>query len=149
MAEFSKYMTLAEAAEWSGFKENTIRRRWREGRIDGVLQGKQLLISRQSMMEYTQQGGLHVPHAEHTRNRHQKLTELIGGLDLPETVIEEEPKQDPPHVEVPELEFHDVDPVSVALIDTAWQLFAQAAELLVKAGHHAKEMEENDDRKVS
>lgn len=92
-----KYMTLQQAADWSGYKANTLQRYVREGKIDGVKEGKELMINKQSLLEYTQRGGRYIPHAEHTRNRAEKLAEAHdGGLDLeldPEQIPGETPQE--------------------------------------------------------
>lgn len=93
----SKYMTLQQAADWSGYKTNTLQRYVREGKIDGVKEGRELMINKQSLLEYTQRGGRYIPHAEHTRNRAEKLAEVHdGGLDLeldPEQIPGETPQE--------------------------------------------------------
>lgn len=145
-----KEKTPKQIAEITGYKENTIQRACREGQIKARKVGTRWLVDVQSALEF----GKQKPHAEHTRKRQEKLEEAHGGgLDLPEpqTQVSLDDLLGSTEVEVPELEFDEsMDPVSTALIETAWKLIGQAAELLMKAGYHGRIREEDNDRtKVS
>lgn len=146
MKDREKYMTLDEAAIFTGLKKETIRRRFREGAIKGTAIGNEILIDRQSVNEYKYGSPWRVGH-----NKGQHTAKQMDPLELPE-----EPEEEPnPIDEFMDTQYHtiiapglehldEMDPVVNALIDTAWKLFANAAELLVKAGYRAKEIDDDD-----
>lgn len=148
-------MTPQQLEAITGYKANTIQRACREGQIKGHKVGNRWLVDVESALQF----GKQKPHAEHTRKRQEKLEEAHnGGLDLPEPEEHQLSLEDiaPRDIfaavtEAPELEFdEDMDPVTKALVETAWTLIGQAVELLVKVGYNLRKREENNDRtKVS
>lgn len=141
--------TAAEVAEKTGLAPNTITTYCKRGKVPGAyMEGKRWVLTPESLqvLETVK------PRADHSRIG--KRLQLV--LDEPEPAGTE--SQAPAEEAFSEetkaatealvkilsaatttaQDAEETDPVSTALVETAWRLIGEAAELLIKAGYHAK-----------
>lgn len=140
--------TAAEVAEKTGLAPNTITTYCKRGKVPGAyMEGKRWILTPESLqvLETVK------PRADHSRIG--KRLQLV--LDEPEPAGTESqaPAEEAfsEETKAPEVlaqilsaattraqDAGETDPVSTALVETAWRLIGEAAELLIKAGYHAK-----------
>lgn len=140
--------TAAEVAEKTGLAPNTITTYCKRGKVPGAyMEGKRWVLTPESLqvLETVK------PRADHSRIG--KRLQLV--LDEPEPAGTESqaPAEEAfsEETKAPEVlaqilsaatamaqDAEETDPVSTALVETAWRLIGEAAELLIKAGYHAK-----------
>ena len=144
-----KWKTVQQIAEITGYKTRTICDACQRGAIKAEKVNGRWMVDTQSALEF----GKQKPHADHTRNRQEKLEEAHeGGLDLKcdfnKTELDK-PAEPLKALEdgfmtdyTPELVIADeMDPGIKALLTTAYELIGAAMELVLKAGKRAAELD--------
>ena len=139
-----KWKTVQQIAEITGYKTRTICDACQRGVIKAEKVNGRWMVDTQSALEF----GKQKPHADHTRNRQEKLEEAHeGGLDLKcdfnKTELDK-PSEPLKALEdgfmpayIPELELDDIeDPVAAALFESAYTAIGMAFDFVSRAVIH-------------